>query len=64
MESMVVFYPCLNIDETAAFYQEHLGLKLYDDQGKCKIFDTDMDILAFVNMMIMNWPRRPASLLT
>ena len=47
MESMVVFYPCLNIDETAAFYQEHLGLKLYDDQGKCKIFDTGYGYLGF-----------------
>ena len=40
MESMMVFYPCKDIEETSRFYQEVLGLRLYNDQGKCKIFDT------------------------
>ena len=28
MESMVVFYPCKDIEETSRFYQEVLGLRL------------------------------------
>lgn len=48
MESMVVFYPCLDIEETSAFYQQVIGLKLAQDQGKCRIFDTGYGYLGFV----------------
>lgn len=47
MESMVVFYPCLDIDKTTYFYQNIIGLKLYQDQGQCKIFDTGYGYLGF-----------------
>ena len=47
MESMVVFYPCKDIEETRSFYMEVLGLKLYNDQGMCKIFDTGYGYLGF-----------------
>ena len=40
MESMVNFYPCQNIQETSRFYLKNFGLKLYNDQGNCQIFDT------------------------
>lgn len=40
MESMVDFYPCQNIQETSCFYLKKFGLKLYNDQGNCQIFDT------------------------
>ena len=47
MESMVTVYPCLNIEETTAFYTEIIGLKIYQDQGLCKIFDTGYGYLGF-----------------
>ncbi len=47
MESMVTFYPCLNIEETTAFYTEIIGLKIYQNQGLCKIFDTGYGYLGF-----------------
>ena len=47
MESMVVFYPCLNIDETTQFYEDIIGLTCYQDQGSCRIFDTGYGYLGF-----------------
>lgn len=47
MESMVVFYPCLDIEKTNEFYQKVIGLTLYQDQGSCKIFDTGYGYLGF-----------------
>ena len=47
MTSMVVFYPCLNIQETTQFYLDTIQLQLYQDQGACKIFDTGYGYLGF-----------------
>lgn len=47
MESMVVFYPCLDINKTSDFYQNIIELKLYQDQGQCRIFDTGYGYLGF-----------------
>lgn len=47
MESMVVFYPCLDIVKTTQFYTEIIGLKLFQDQGSAKIFDTGYGYLGF-----------------
>lgn len=38
--SSVSFYPCSDIERTTRFYCDILGLKLYQDQGSCRIFDT------------------------
>ncbi len=48
MESMVVFYPCLDLEETTKFYTQELGLKLAFDQGRCRIFDSSYGYLGFV----------------
>ena len=45
--SLVVFYPCLDIEAITAFYRDHLGLEVFDDQGLCKIFDTGYGYLGF-----------------
>lgn len=47
MESMVVFYPCLNINTTTRFYLDVIGLKIFQDQGSCIIFDTGYGYLGF-----------------
>lgn len=47
MSKLVVFYPCLDIEDTVAFYREHIGLEVAIDQGKCKIFDTGYGYLGF-----------------
>lgn len=47
MESMVVFYPCKDIEETTRFYTEKIGLTLHIDQGKARIFDTGYGFLGF-----------------
>lgn len=40
IESSIIFLPCVNIDETERFYVDVVGLKLHQDQGICRIFDT------------------------
>jgi len=47
MESMVVFYPCLDIEKTSRFYEETIGLTCCQDQGSCRIFDTGYGYLGF-----------------
>jgi len=47
MESMICFYPCLNIEETTQFYINEIGLSLYQDQGACRIFDTGYGYIGF-----------------
>lgn len=47
IESMVNFYPCLDINQTTHFYLEMIGLTLYQDQGKARIFDTGYGYLGF-----------------
>ncbi len=47
MESMVNFYPCLDIAKTTDFYLNVMGLKLWRDQGTCKIFDSGYGYLGF-----------------
>ncbi|MFI3283578.1 MAG: VOC family protein [Erysipelotrichaceae bacterium] len=47
MESMVVFYPCTNIEETYTFYTKIIGLTLYEDQGMCKILDSGYGYIGF-----------------
>lgn len=45
--SSVIFFPCFNINETAEFYLDVIGLKLHSDQGNCKIFDTGYGYIGF-----------------
>lgn len=49
IENSVVFFPCNDIEETATFYQEMVGLKLAQVQsgGICRIFDTGYGYLGF-----------------
>ncbi len=46
--SSVNFYPCSDIEVTHRFYSESLGLTLYNDQGKAKIYDTGYGYWGFV----------------
>ncbi len=41
IDSSVVFFPCINIEETKAYYLDVLGLKIFKDMGNCVIFDTN-----------------------
>ena len=47
MESMICFYPCLDIEETTHYYLNEIGLTLYVDQGACRIFDTGYGYIGF-----------------
>lgn len=47
IQSLICFYPCLDIEETTKFYLNDIGLSLYQDQGSCKIFDTGYGLLGF-----------------
>ena len=55
MESMVVFYPCKDIEETSRFYQEVLGLRLYNDQGKCKFLTPATATWVFASTAMGSW---------
>ena len=46
--SSVNFYPCSNINVTTNWYVNVLGLKLHQDQGNAKIFDTGYGYWGFV----------------
>jgi catechol 2,3-dioxygenase-like lactoylglutathione lyase family enzyme len=37
-QGLISFYSTYDLDKTSEFYEGILGLKLYKDQGKCKIF--------------------------
>lgn len=39
IESCVTFFPVQDIEATARFYARVIGLKLWQDMGKCRIFD-------------------------
>ena len=48
MESMVVFYQCHDLSRTDQFYIEKLGMKLWNDQPGCHIYDSGYGYLGFV----------------
>ena len=47
IQSLVNFYPCLDIEQTTSFYLDVIGLKLHQDQGTARIFDTGYGYLGF-----------------
>ena len=47
MESLVVFFPCLSLEETRLFYENILGMEFYMDQGGCYLFDSGYGYLGF-----------------
>lgn len=47
IKSIVNFYPCRDIEETSDFYVNVIGLSLYQDQGKARIFDCHYGYLGF-----------------
>ena len=47
IESIVNFYPCKDIEETTEFYLKVIGLTLFQDQGKARIFDSGYGYLGF-----------------
>ncbi len=47
IESIVNFYPCKDIEETTEFYVNIIGLTLFQDQGKARIFDSGYGYLGF-----------------
>lgn len=49
VENVVVFFPCVDIGQTARFYTEVCGLPQVQEQsgGICRIFDTGYGYLGF-----------------
>ena len=47
IESCVTFLPVNDIEETTRFYTEVVGLKLWQDQGKCRIFQCGQGFWGF-----------------
>ena len=39
MESCVTFFPVSDIEATTGFYTDVIGLKLWKDMGRCRIFE-------------------------
>jgi catechol-2,3-dioxygenase len=37
--SGIVFMKTKNLEKVSKFYQHKIGMKLWQDQGKCKIFE-------------------------
>ncbi len=48
MESSVTFLPCRNLEQTREFYQDILGMKIFQQSGGNLIFDTNYGYLGFV----------------
>jgi len=48
IESSVLFFPCVGIDEMEEFYHHRLGLSVFQKKGKSIIFDTGYGYLGFV----------------
>ena len=46
--SNIAFYPCKNIEETAAFYSELIGLNLAYSFGKARVFSANKGNFGFV----------------
>ena len=46
--SSVSFYPVTDIEKTTRFYLDVIGLRLHQDQGRAKIFDTGYGYWGFV----------------
>jgi len=46
--SNIAFYPCRDIEETAAFYSELIGLKLVYSFGKARVFSANKGHFGFV----------------
>ena len=49
MESSVTFLPCRNLEQTREFYQDILGMKIFQQSGGNLIFDTNYGYLGFVH---------------
>lgn len=47
-ESLVIFFPCRDINETKAYYTQVLELPVYKDLGDAVWFDCSFGYLAFV----------------
>ena len=47
IRSSIVFFPCFSIVETTDFYVNIIGIKLHQDQGSCRIFDTGYGYIGF-----------------
>ena len=49
IENSVIFFPCIDIQETVRFYTEIVGLKVAQIQndGMCQIFDTGYGYIGF-----------------
>ena len=47
MESSVTFLPCRNLEQTREFYQDILGMKIFQQSGGNLIFDTNYGYLGF-----------------
>ena len=49
IENSVIFFPCVDIEETNRFYEKTLGLKLSQAQagGACRIYDTGYGYIGF-----------------
>lgn len=56
--SNVIFFPCLNMEETKKYYTEILELSVYKDLGHTVWFDSGYGYLAFVEY---DPPRKMAS---
>lgn len=48
IESNVIFFPCRDIAETKAYYEQVVGLTVYKDLGNLVWFDSGYGYLAFV----------------
>jgi catechol 2,3-dioxygenase-like lactoylglutathione lyase family enzyme len=49
IENSVIFFPCIDIEETHRFYAETVGLRLSQIQsgGACRIYDTGYGYIGF-----------------
>ncbi len=49
IKSVITFLPCKSIEEMHKFYGDLLGLKLYIDQGQCRIYESPRGYVGFCN---------------
>ena len=47
IESMITFFQCSSLETVHSFYHDCLGLKLFKDQGICRIYETPNGALGF-----------------